>query len=300
MQVYSTHVAPPEQVPHDLPQPSSPHCLSAQFGTHVPLWHMPNWLQVLPEAQEPHELPQPSSPHCLPPQDGVQDEPVGSFSPLHFSKPLTQPISAAHPAQLGFSKPDEQLERHFANTQPMRSPKQAPHFGLSDALDDTQPPEQLASPEHSSAQPCAMPKISEPALWSMPSSLGLEHAPDGRSGTSLCTMCESSVVTGASSPVTGASDSSAGASSVDTVESSEDVASEPAGGSVTHEQAVSFLFSQVRVDFVPSGHVQSSCLPSSVHFFEPLPPPPDPQPTRPTKSAATININARINICILQ
>jgi hypothetical protein len=54
-------------VPHDPPQPSSPHDLAMQLGAHA---HWPLALQAVFPEHVPQEPPQPSSPHCRPPQLG--------------------------------------------------------------------------------------------------------------------------------------------------------------------------------------------------------------------------------------
>ena len=57
-------------IPHEPPQPSSPHDFPAQFGVH-PAAHTPALHE--PCAQLPHEPPQPSSPHDLPAHFGVHE-----------------------------------------------------------------------------------------------------------------------------------------------------------------------------------------------------------------------------------
>jgi hypothetical protein len=62
---------PAGQVPHNPPQPLSPHCLPAHSGTHSPS-HVPSAAQLIPAEQSPQLPPQPSSPHSLLVQSGVQ------------------------------------------------------------------------------------------------------------------------------------------------------------------------------------------------------------------------------------
>jgi hypothetical protein len=56
------------QVPHEPPQPSGPHILPLQSGTHT---HAPAEPQLLGAAQVPHEPPHPSGPHVFPVQVGM-------------------------------------------------------------------------------------------------------------------------------------------------------------------------------------------------------------------------------------
>ena len=65
-------VSPEKQVPHDPPQPSSPHSSPEQNGVQLET-HSPK-LQVSPEKQVPQDPPQPSSPHSRPEHEGVQLE----------------------------------------------------------------------------------------------------------------------------------------------------------------------------------------------------------------------------------
>ncbi len=63
------HGAPLAQLPHEPPQPSSPHTLPSQFAMqarHLPAVHATPW------AQLPHAPPQPSSPHSLSLHAGLQ------------------------------------------------------------------------------------------------------------------------------------------------------------------------------------------------------------------------------------
>src|SRR5437879_38093 len=84
-----THMVVLPQLPHEWPQPSSPHCLVPHDGVHTGS-HWPAAEQLLPVPQLPHEPPQPLSPHCLAPHEAVQF--------LTHSPCSLQVSSAAHSA----------------------------------------------------------------------------------------------------------------------------------------------------------------------------------------------------------
>lgn len=60
-----THVYCPGHVPHEPPQPSSPHTAEPQNGVHGPL-HCPCPSQAPPPGHVPHDPPHPSLPHDRP------------------------------------------------------------------------------------------------------------------------------------------------------------------------------------------------------------------------------------------
>jgi len=81
----------PEHVPHDPPQPLSPHSLPEQFDVQI-VTHCPLLSQVLPPEHVPHDPLQPLSPHCLPEQFGVQTDTQSQLSlqvwlALHATQP---------------------------------------------------------------------------------------------------------------------------------------------------------------------------------------------------------------------
>jgi hypothetical protein len=69
----TTHVYVGGQVPHDPPQPSSPHTIEPQKGVQVP--HCPWESQGRPPGQVPQDPPHPSSPQTRPVHEGTHDDP---------------------------------------------------------------------------------------------------------------------------------------------------------------------------------------------------------------------------------
>jgi len=128
MHVPPLQVSPEKQVPHDPPQPSSPHSSPEHEGVQLET-HEPK-LQVSPEKQVPQDPPQPSSPHSASAQSGVHP---GMHSPPVQPKPLGQlpqlppQPSSPHtaPSQLGVHA------THAARTQAdpvSQAVPQAPQF----------------------------------------------------------------------------------------------------------------------------------------------------------------------------
>ncbi len=67
-QIPDTQLAPPAQVPHEPPQPSSPQTCEPHEGAHA---HVPAAVHTVPLAHVPHEPPQPSLPQTTPVQFGT-------------------------------------------------------------------------------------------------------------------------------------------------------------------------------------------------------------------------------------
>jgi hypothetical protein len=100
------HTAPPQKpnelhvpslhVPHDPPQPSSPHVAFEQSRLHS---HLPDALHD-PNAHVPHEPPHPSGPHTLPLHFGVQVVVASlpeSVEPASFVVPLDPLLAPLEP-----------------------------------------------------------------------------------------------------------------------------------------------------------------------------------------------------------
>jgi hypothetical protein len=91
-------------VPHDPPQPSGPHVLPLQSGTHT---QAPDPSQVLGAVHVPHEPPQPSGPHTLPAQSGLHTQvPPLHMRPSQHGNVVSQGAAAGrHPPPLQVGSP---------------------------------------------------------------------------------------------------------------------------------------------------------------------------------------------------
>ena len=84
-----------EQVPHEPPQPSSPHCRPVQAGVQsVTHWPVDVW-QAVPPSQVPQSPPQPSGPHSLPTQSGAQTQSPPWHVPARAGSPTEQAVPSA-------------------------------------------------------------------------------------------------------------------------------------------------------------------------------------------------------------
>ena len=113
--------SPAPHVPHDPPQPSSPHARPAQFGTHVsvpdPVIDAHTYsLQIVPGWHEPQTPPQPSGPHCRPSQMGSHVGFDSSSEHATVDNATAHSIAKRHifPFELFISRP-------ICATQPLRT-----------------------------------------------------------------------------------------------------------------------------------------------------------------------------------
>jgi hypothetical protein len=110
---------PASHRPHAPPQPSSPHALPSQAGTHsaqVPASH------TSPAAHWPQVPPHPSSPHALPSQAGTQQRKSMHFAPP-AQGPQSMPQKDPHSTspQVGFAGQPEQSVAHSAAHAPAQN-----------------------------------------------------------------------------------------------------------------------------------------------------------------------------------